>query len=169
MRADEVRRDELGDLADSINIMIESLLRRDRIMESVRFAGQKLMLIDSWADAINDILAKIGQATDASRAYFFENRLDDDDRLLCSLRYEWTAQGICARLPSPRSTRCCVFVLCFGSLDRAALLRSNHLRSDFRLEPCGTVCPGGSKHPVDYRGSCIFRGDMAGISGIGRL
>jgi signal transduction histidine kinase len=101
VRADEVRRDELGDLADSINIMIRSLLRRDRIMESVRFAGRKLMLIDSWADAINDILAKIGQATDASRAYFFENRLDDDDRLLCSLRYEWAAKGICARLPSP--------------------------------------------------------------------
>jgi len=101
VRADEVRRDELGDLADSINIMIESLLRRDRIMESVRFAGQKLMLIDSWADAINDILAKIGQATDASRAYFFENRLDDDDRLLCSLRYEWAAQGISSRLPNP--------------------------------------------------------------------
>ena len=101
VRADEVRRDELGDLADSINIMIRSLLRRDRIMESVRFAGRKLMLIDSWADAINDILAKIGQATDASHAYFFENRLDDDDRLLCSLRYEWAAKGICARLPSP--------------------------------------------------------------------
>ena len=98
VRADTVRHDELGELGDSVNIMIESLLRRDRIMESVRFAGQKLMSKDKWEDAITDILSKIGQATEASRAYVFENHIGDDSRLLCSLRYEWVAPDVDSRL-----------------------------------------------------------------------
>ncbi len=101
VRAEAFHQDELGDLGDSVNIMIESLHRRDRIMEGLRFAGQELMSKDSWEDGIADILRTIGQATKASRAYIFENHRDEANRLLCSQRYEWTAPGIKAELHNP--------------------------------------------------------------------
>lgn len=101
VRADGGRSDELGELGDSVNSMIDSLLRRDRIMESVRFAGQHLLLKEKWEDAISDILCTIGESTNASHAYIFENHLDACNRLLCSLRYEWTASNIPKQLQEP--------------------------------------------------------------------
>lgn len=90
VRTDVSRRDELGSLAESVNVMTEALLRRDRILESVRFAAQKFMQTSRWQDTNGPVLAKIGQAADACRAYIFENHLDDAGRLCMSRRYEWT-------------------------------------------------------------------------------
>lgn len=101
VRAEVFNSDELGELADSINIMIESLLGRDRIMESVRFAGEQLLLKDAWEDTLPDILWKIGQATNASRVYIFENHIDNDNQLRCSQRYEWVAAGVDEQLGNP--------------------------------------------------------------------
>lgn len=101
VRAEAFHHDELGDLGDSVNIMIESLLHRDRIMESVRFAGQQLLLKEKWEDALPDILCKIGQATNVSRVYVFENYLDAENRLHCSHFDEWVAPGVDTQLDNP--------------------------------------------------------------------
>lgn len=91
VRADVSRYDELGSLAESVNAMTEALLRRDRIMESVRFSSQTFMQSSGWEAAIMPVLSKIGQATGASQAYIFKNSSDNVGRLLMSLEYEWMA------------------------------------------------------------------------------
>ena len=101
VRADMVRRDELGSLAESVNTMTEALLRRDRILESVRFAAEQFMRTSQWEDAITAVLDKIGHAADVSRAYVFENHTDDSGRLCTSLRNEWTAAGAIPQLSNP--------------------------------------------------------------------
>ena len=101
VRADINRRDELGSLAGSVNTMTESLLRRDRILESVRFAAQKFLQTKQWEDVITEVLGGLGNAAVASRAYIFENFMDDTGRLYTNQRYEWTAQDIAPQLNNP--------------------------------------------------------------------
>jgi two-component system, NtrC family, sensor kinase len=92
VRADVNRLDELGTLAISVNSMTEALLRRDRVLESVRFAAQQFLQVSHWEEAILPVLTKIGQAADVGRAYVFKNNRDNTDRLCMSLQYEWTSQ-----------------------------------------------------------------------------
>lgn len=101
VRTDVSRRDELGSLAESINLMTEALLRRDHILESVRFAAQNFMQTSRWEETINPVLGKIGQAAAVSRAYIFENHLNDTGQLCTSQRHEWTAEGIDSQLSNP--------------------------------------------------------------------
>ena len=101
VRAETSSHDELGSLAESVNTMTEALLRRDHILESVRFAAQEFMQTARWEDAINPVLAKIGPAADASRAYLFENGTDAAGRLCMSQRHEWARQGISPQIDNP--------------------------------------------------------------------
>ncbi|ACN14682.1 putative sensory box histidine kinase/response regulator [Desulforapulum autotrophicum HRM2] len=100
VRTDLNRHDELGSLAESVNVMTEALLRRDHILESVRFAAQKFMQTSRWQNTIDSVLEKIGQAADADRAYIFKNHLDEAGRLCTSLRFEWV-QGVDPQLSNP--------------------------------------------------------------------
>ena len=93
-RAEVTRGDELGSLAGSVNTMTEALLRRDRILQSVRFAAQQFLSTPDWTAVIQAVLAEIGQAANVSRAYVFENHHDEHGVLLTSQRYEWVADGI---------------------------------------------------------------------------
>lgn len=101
VRADIDRHDELGSLAKSVNTMSDSLLRRDRILESVRFAAQQFLLTEQWEKVITEVLGRLGHAAGTSRAYIFENITDDSGRLCMSQRYEWTQRGITPQLDNP--------------------------------------------------------------------
>lgn len=100
-RADIVRMDEIGSLAESVNVMTEALLRKDRILESVRFASQQFMVSAQWKSVIDAVLAKMGQAAGVSRAYIFENHRDSTGKILASQRFEWIAEGIKSELDNP--------------------------------------------------------------------
>jgi two-component system, NtrC family, sensor kinase len=93
-RAELGSGDEVEDLARCFNSMADTILDRNRILESVRFAGQQLLSADDWTGIVDEVLAKIGQAAGVSRAYIFENGLAPDDALLSTERYEWLAPGI---------------------------------------------------------------------------
>ncbi|WP_373500522.1 HAMP domain-containing protein, partial [Desulfococcus sp.] len=101
VRADMVRHDELGSLAESVNTMTEALLRRDLILESVRFAAEQFMRAAQWEMVITLVLGKIGHAADVSRAYVFENQMDEAGRLCTRYAHEWTAQGIRPEVNNP--------------------------------------------------------------------
>lgn len=94
VRAEPMRHDELGSLSDSINTMTEALLRRDRILESIRFAAQQFMNSPQWETTVDSMLYHLGTAAAASRAYVFENWLDDTGRLCASPRFQWAAEGV---------------------------------------------------------------------------
>ena len=93
-RAELRSGDEVEDLARSFNAMADTILARNRILESVRYAGQQLLSADDWTTVVNEVLAKMGQAAGMSRAYIFENHQAPDGTLLSRERYEWVAPGI---------------------------------------------------------------------------
>ena len=93
-RAEFRTGDEVEDLAHSFNSMADTILHRNRILESVRLAGQRLLSEGDLAGIIENVLAKVGQAMGASRACIFENHLDPGGDPLLSERYEWSAPGI---------------------------------------------------------------------------
>ncbi len=44
---------------------------------------------------------RLGQATDVSRVYIFENLLDNKNRILASQKFEWVAKGIKPQISNP--------------------------------------------------------------------
>ncbi len=93
-RADIRSGDEVEGLANSFNSMTDKLLRRDRILESVRFAAQELLTSDDWRDVIDQVLAMAGRAADVHRAYVVENQTGEDGRILCCETFHWASTGI---------------------------------------------------------------------------
>ncbi|MEN6331923.1 MAG: ATP-binding protein [Smithella sp.] len=94
VRASILTHDELGSLAKSVNIMTDELVKRNNILESVRYAAEQFVRSSRWEVVISAILGKIGEAASVSHAYIFQNNLNEAGALGCSKRYEWTAQGI---------------------------------------------------------------------------
>ena len=88
------RRDELGNLAESVNSMTEALLQRDRILQSVHFAAQRFLNSPEWKDVILEVLSEIGQAVMPSRIHVYENSLDQDHMRWAELRFEWLAPNV---------------------------------------------------------------------------
>ena len=93
-RAETGRGDELGTLARSINSMTEALLRRDRILESVRYAAQQFLGASDWRTVIQSVLIKLGEGAHASRAYVFENGRNPNGAICPILRCAWAASGV---------------------------------------------------------------------------
>ena len=93
-RAAVASKNELGNLAESVNSMTEALLHRDRILQSVRFAAEQFLSTSRWDEVIQEVLARIGAAANASRVYVFENHAGESGDALSSCRVEWVATGI---------------------------------------------------------------------------
>ena len=74
------------------------LRRRDAILEAVSHGARQLVAAASWRDAAPRFLQELGQASDASRAYLFENGIREDGRVTASQRFEWAAPGITPEL-----------------------------------------------------------------------
>jgi PAS domain S-box-containing protein len=72
----------------------EALRRRDAILEAVSFAAQRLLQEANWKEAIESVLAKLGEAAGVSRVHIFENHRGRNGELLTSQRFEWVAPGI---------------------------------------------------------------------------
>jgi PAS domain S-box-containing protein len=81
-------------------------LRRDAILEAVAFAAERFLLVSDWRQAAAEVLARLGIAAGASRAYVFENDTDALGRPGTRMVSEWTAPGIAPQIDDPvlRST-----------------------------------------------------------------
>jgi nitrogen fixation/metabolism regulation signal transduction histidine kinase len=90
VRADIKTRDEVEDLATSFNAMTESLLQRDQILESVRYAAQVLLLTPDWNEVVHFVLASLGQSTRVCRVDVFVIGPTKDGRLRADHPYAWT-------------------------------------------------------------------------------
>jgi len=78
-----------------------ALRRRDAILEAVSFAAGRFLKADSWKEDIQEVLQRLGNTTNVSRIYVFENHTDESGTLLTSQLYEWVAQGIKAEIDNP--------------------------------------------------------------------
>ncbi|MDI6853761.1 MAG: PAS domain S-box protein [Deltaproteobacteria bacterium] len=79
----------------------KALRRREAVLEAMRFAAEKFLEEPSWEANIQEILARLGQAIEASRVYIFENHRDPDGDLLSSQRYEWVADQVAPQIDNP--------------------------------------------------------------------
>ncbi len=79
----------------------EELALRERILHAVSFAVQRFLREGHWGDGMEEVLARLGEATDVSRIYIFANHTSSDGALLASLRYEWVAEGIEPQIRNP--------------------------------------------------------------------
>lgn len=65
------------------------LSARDRVLEAVAFAAEQFLKAESWEQAIEDCLRRLGEASQATRVCLFENTFFRRKRLLFSLRSIW--------------------------------------------------------------------------------
>jgi transcriptional regulator with GAF, ATPase, and Fis domain len=90
----------LRDVTERI-IAEKALRRRDAILESVKYASEEFLKSGSWDRNIQEILKRMGTASDVSRVYIFKKRTSEDGRLLCSQLFEWVAEGIEPQMGNP--------------------------------------------------------------------
>ena len=84
--------DELESLANAVNSMTESLLRRNSIMQSVHFAAQQFIGAQDWRTVIGQVLASVGQAARATQMTIFENGPDEQGHLVTRRAHEWLSE-----------------------------------------------------------------------------
>lgn len=101
-RADIRSGGELGSLADSVNRMADSILKRNRILESVRFSAQNFLTETQWQAVIPGVLAKIGLAAGVSRAFVFRNQPDEGLATRCTECFEWSAPCVVSSRSNPQ-------------------------------------------------------------------
>lgn len=100
---------------------------RDTILEAVVYAAEAFLNSSDWTPSLEALLARIGQATGASRVYVFENAERDGEQNAIATRCaEWVAQG----LPSGPSN---------PVLQRVNLVESGLARWQEQLSAGGTI------------------------------
>ncbi|MFN7994767.1 MAG: ATP-binding protein [Bryobacteraceae bacterium] len=104
-RASTASAEEIQALGESINTMTDSLLERDRMLESVRFAAQRFLSMEGWQTVISEVLAKIGAAADVGRVFLLEAHPFGLEGFSAELLGEWTAPPLAIGNGRPRSIR----------------------------------------------------------------
>jgi PAS domain S-box-containing protein len=79
-----------------------ALAQRERYLAALVKVQGQLLAADKAPRFYEPILASLGEAVGASRAYVFENHRDERGRLCASRRAEWCAPGVQPELPNPR-------------------------------------------------------------------
>jgi hypothetical protein len=74
---------------ETARVRAEAALRRDATLEAVAFAAQRF-LEDDWRRSIHAVLRRLGQATEVSRIYLYEN-VDHEGELRTVLCAQWVA------------------------------------------------------------------------------
>jgi GAF domain-containing protein len=88
----------LSQIAEAIALAIEKARlfdetrRRDVLLEALAYAGEQLLLPGDLSDILPDVLAHLGSAAQASRAYLFE-QYNAEGLLLARLVVSWAAPG----------------------------------------------------------------------------
>ena len=76
-------------------------LHRDDIVEAIAFAAERLLAATDWREAADDVLARLGEAADVSRAYIATNGEDGQGRLTATWLAEWTPPGVLRVMDDP--------------------------------------------------------------------
>ena len=81
---------------------IESdLQKRESILEVTARSAELLLKASDWRTEINTVLARLGQITNASHAYLFENHTGSNGGIVTSIQYEWSAPFCSSDLDNP--------------------------------------------------------------------
>lgn len=94
----------LEDLNEEIlirTISEEKVQQKENILAATAKSAQLLLDSQDWRNNINELLALLGTATNASHAYLFENHQDRNGQPVTSQKYEWVAEGEIAEIDNP--------------------------------------------------------------------
>ena len=78
----------------------DALQRRDAVLGAISATAENLLTSTSWLEVLPELLAGLGQAIQASRAYVFEVYEPEPSDLYARKLSEWTAEGILPELTS---------------------------------------------------------------------
>ena len=79
----------------------QKVRQREAILNAVAKTAQSLLNSTNWRKDIDSILMLLGNATNASHVYLFENHPGNSGVMLSSQRYEWAAPGTTSELGNP--------------------------------------------------------------------
>jgi PAS domain S-box-containing protein len=82
-------------------LAIKLLRRRDNIFKAVYLFTERFLRTELTESSIEPILEQLGQASEVSRVYIFENHTLDDGTMVTSQRYEWVDAGIESQTDNP--------------------------------------------------------------------
>ena len=82
-------------------LAIKLLRRRDNILKAVYLFTEQFLRTELTESSIEPILEQLGQASEVSRVYIFENHTLDDGTMVTSQRYEWVDAGIESQTDNP--------------------------------------------------------------------
>ncbi|MEO8475964.1 MAG: PAS domain-containing protein [Actinomycetota bacterium] len=91
----------LTDVSDR-HAALEALGRRDLVLRATAFAAERFLLAATWEEALDDVLARLGQAVDASRVYVYRNHHEGPE-VLMSQHAEWVAPGVAVTMHDPEN------------------------------------------------------------------
>ena len=74
------------------------------ILDAVAFAAERFLAAPPWEQAIDDVLARFGAATQTSRVYLNRTWREGDDEI-SSVRAEWVGPGIPPQIDNPALQR----------------------------------------------------------------
>src|SRR5262245_51933679 len=80
----------------------DELTRRTAMLDAVGYAATRIIGAQDWRPGIQELLARLGDATGVSRVSLFEVHGGPDGRLAESCRYDWAAPGYATLSDDPR-------------------------------------------------------------------
>ncbi len=80
--------------------IMEELLLKDRILESIISLSDVMVREGNWKDKIKDGMGNLGRSIGVSRVYIFKNR-EEDMNILTTQILEWTAEGVESQMENP--------------------------------------------------------------------
>jgi PAS domain S-box-containing protein len=75
------------------------------ILQAVVHIADALLRGAVWEELANDALGRLGEATEATRVYVFQNEVDGAGELVMTEIIEWDAPGVTSWLDDPTNTR----------------------------------------------------------------
>ncbi len=79
----------------------DSYDRQGKILEAISYGTHLFLEKPSWGYFIQELVNRLGKATEVSRIYVFENHSGPNGELLTSQRYEWVDTGIEPQIDNP--------------------------------------------------------------------
>ena len=80
---------------------LAELARRTAMLDAISYAAAQIVGAEDWRIGIQELLNRLGRATDVSRVTLFEIHRGPDGRPVESCRYDWAEPGF-AKLSEDR-------------------------------------------------------------------
>ena len=81
---------------------LAELVRRTAMLDAIGYAATQIVAAADWRAGIQELLDRLGRATEVSRVTFFEVHEGADGKLVQSCRYDWAEPGLSPLASDPR-------------------------------------------------------------------